>query len=163
MTGEVLDIVMPLQTSFALLHFLEDKTSLFSPESELARHLDNFLASSHSLEDDKIAPIEDSEVGYHHADHMVVRHMIEAKFPGLGLYWKALDPIIRPGIEAEIGTGDAIDDLLDIFRELSEVKWLFDQHGQDEALAGLKFRYQHHLYMHVLPLRAYLEEMIRHG
>jgi hypothetical protein len=110
-----------------------------------------------------VLPIEDNEIGYHHTDDMVVRHMMCAKFPDLGLYWTALDPIIRSGIEAEIGTGDAIDDLLDIFQELSEVKWLFDQHGRDEALAGLKFRYQHHLYMHVVPLRGYLEEMIRHG
>ncbi len=97
---EGLDTAIPLQTSFALLCFLGEKTSKAMPENELARRLNNFLASSHLLEDDKIAPLEDSEMGYHHADHMVVRHLIGAKFPGLGLYWKALDPIIRPGKEA---------------------------------------------------------------
>jgi hypothetical protein len=121
-TERVQDVAVPLQTSFALLHFLEDKMDLPSPESELARHLDSFLASSHLLEDDRIAPIEDNEIGYQHTDDMIVRHRMGAKFPDLGLYWTALDPIIRSGQEAEIGTEDAIDDLLDIFQELSEVK-----------------------------------------
>ena len=163
MKEKLLNVAAPLRTSFALLDFLEAKPSSPSQECELARHLDNFLATSHLLEDDRIEPIEVSEIGRLHAEDMIVRDVMGARFPDLGLYWTVLDPIIRPGRDAVIATGDAIDDLLDIYQEIIEVKWLFDQHGQDEALAGLKFRYQRHLYMHVLPLRVYLEEMIRHG
>ena len=163
MKGKNPDLPLPLQASIALLSFLEAKTPELNLLSELARYVDGFVTSSYLLEDPSVSSIENAGVGYDHADDQVVRQMISDRFPNLGFYWKAIDPIIRSNEEPELGTGDAIDDLLDIFCELKEVVWLLKHHGKNEALAGLKFRYEHHLYMHVFPLRVYLEEMIRHG
>lgn len=147
-----------------ILDLLNHITKEFSPVEdygELARHLDKFVLSSHCLDDPRIPPIESIDVEFSHPSEKTTRAKIAARFSKLGLYWTVLDPRMNSKQPAESAVGDAIDDLLDISKELNEVRLLLDQHGHDQALAGLKFRYQSHLWMHVFPL--YLEEVIRMG
>jgi hypothetical protein len=99
-------------------------------ERKLALALDRFVASLNYFNHTPTNFIEDVDVPDIHSDDHETRGVICNRFPKLGLYWKALDPIIRHEQEPGIGTGDAIDDLLDISRELKEVVWLHQNHGE---------------------------------
>jgi hypothetical protein len=150
----------PLETTWGLLNFLEGRTVTDNPLLELARHLDSFMFSMRYVQTDDVPSIESMDIDRPKSDDPQIRKMHSQRFPMLGLYWTLLSPIIRNGVEPGIATGDAIDDLLDITKELREIQFLNQNHGRYEALAGLRWRYEHHLWMHVPPLRNYLEEMI---
>jgi hypothetical protein len=153
----------PLQASWALLDLLEGRAVSADPLRELAHRLDEFMCSIRHVQIDDIASIESVDVKHSEEDELLLRQELGERFSMLGFYWIALSSIIQAGVEPKIGTGDAVDDLLDITRELREVQFLNENHGQSEALAGLRFRYRHHLRMHVLPLRCHLEDVIFEG
>jgi hypothetical protein len=93
-------------------------------------------------------------------DYRTVRDVIGRRYPTLGYYWTALHPIMKDGTEGELAVGDAIDDLADILIGLREVQWFNRNADRKNALAAMRFRYESHLWMHIHPLRQYLEEMI---
>lgn len=153
----------PLDAGEELLRYITEQDRTELKLTDLALHLDSFLyairflfkggvASIWSVDDDP--PRDLIRNG--------LREKIASRFPGIGLYWEALSSKMEPDVSPEIAAGDAIDDLLDIAAELFEVRWYLENFGRDEALAALRWRYENHLHMHLLPLRAHLEELIHY-
>lgn len=51
-------------------------------------------------------------------DNLALRAMFGKRFQTLGLYWTALGSNMDKYPSGEVGTGDAIDDFLDLWKEL---------------------------------------------
>lgn len=111
-------------------------------EALLAAALDKLALASHDMspgapaETDRAPPARDS-----HA----MRALIAARFPDYGVYATA-DPLAPQ--HANAGTGDAIDDLLDIAGDLAEAVWRYDHLGADDAhwfLHLMHFHWGRHL------------------
>jgi hypothetical protein len=78
-------------------------------------------------------------------------------FPELGLYpW--VDPV--GSIDQSVMMGDAIDDLADIAKDLSEALWVWDNVGEATAQWDLHFGYRTHWGAHLNNLRAYLHAVV---
>lgn len=75
------------------------------------------------------------------------------RFPQLGMYAVA-DP--SEPINGDTMCGDAIDDLADIERDLSEVVWRFENIGPDDAHWHFKLLYRSHWGRHLRELALYL-------
>lgn len=75
------------------------------------------------------------------------------RFPNLGIYAVA-DP--TEAINDEAMCGDAIDDLADIERDLSEVVWRFENIGAEDAHWYFKLLYRSHWGRHLRELALYL-------
>jgi hypothetical protein len=156
-------ISQALRFASALLNVIEGPSSQSDRLVNLCRAIDGFVYAVGFLESPDVAPIERVDLTRVETDDLTIRKAISARFPELGHYWKALDMCMVSGVDGQLVVGDAIDDLLDITKALREVAWFEKHHGEDQALAALKFRYSSHLYMHVFPLRLYLEEVVRIG
>jgi hypothetical protein len=76
-----------------------------------------------------------------------------ASFPELG-YYADVDP--EEGLDQKIGLADAIDDLADIARDLTEVLWHLENVGVDDAIWVFRFGYRSHWGTHLHRLRLYL-------
>jgi hypothetical protein len=131
---------------------------------DLAQAIDAFMFSSWDLRSDDISSIEQTDLEPERIEETAsLREFFAKRFPELGLYWVALNSGMSIDENGQLAVGDALDDLIDIWKELGEVSWFLANHGEAEALAALKFRYHHHLYMHLLPLRNHLEQLIYEG
>lgn len=75
------------------------------------------------------------------------------RFPQLGMY-AVSDPSEVTNDKAVCG--DAIDDLTDIERDLSEVVWRFENMGAEDAHWHFKLLYRSHWGMHLRELALYL-------
>lgn len=77
---------------------------------------------------------------------------IGSRFPDLGYYGAAL-----PGdLTGSASVGDAIDDILDIASDLSEIIWRFDHIGSDDADWHYRLLFQCHWGRHLRDLSRYL-------
>lgn len=63
-------------------------------------------------------------------------------FKQFGYYNIALDVTVKLG-ESSLGTGDAIDDILDIYNELYAVKWCSENTSIDDAIWYFENSYTH--------------------
>ena len=88
------------------------------------------------------------------AEYTVVRARFAAAFPGLGFYNAVLD-LSEPQKQAEVTTGDALDDLADIALDLQEV---LDRSKAsiEDALWDFRFGFQTHWGAHLRWLQLYL-------
>lgn len=150
----------PLDSATALLDCITGKNDIPASIAELARHIDAFMYSVHALPPGAIASTSAVNDDPPETADDYWRSIVGPRYPMLGLYWEALSSVIVAGSEPQIATGDAIDDLVDIARDLSVVTWHLNRHGRDDAVAALKWAYKFHLYMHVAPLRAHLEDLL---
>ncbi len=150
----------PLATALTLLDCITGRNGAAESIEELAKHIDAFMYSVHSLRPcaAPLGRIVDDEPPDTTDDHW--RSIIGPRYPMLGFYWNAVSSRIVASKEPQIGTGDAIDDLIDISRELAAVEWHLHYHGRSEALEALRWCYKVHLYMHLVYLRTHLEELI---
>jgi hypothetical protein len=153
----------PLQAAANLLCTIEISSPSSDRLQNLCRALDAYNHAVWILESDDVAPVESVESSRQNQNDQDIRKSICTNFPELGLYWQALDMNMAPDEDGKLAVGDAIDDLLDITKELKEVAWFERHHGREEALAALRFRHSTHLHMHTYLLRAYLEEIVRIG
>ena len=80
-----------------------------------------------------------------------------ASFPELGFY---ADVEPQGGLEQDVGQGDAIDDLADIARDLTDVLWHLDNLGVNDAVWEFRFGYQSHWGAHLHRLRRYLHSVM---
>lgn len=80
-----------------------------------------------------------------------------ASFPELGLYGD-VEP--QDGLDQEISLGDAIDDLADIARDLTDVLWHLDNVGVNDAIWMFRFGYQTHWGRHLHDIRRYLHSVM---
>lgn len=79
---------------------------------------------------------------------------VGSRFPELGLYGVA-NPSETAG---SVIVGDAIDDILDIARDLSEVIWRYENVGAEDADWHFRLLYQCHWGVHLRDLSRYLHE-----
>src|SRR5690349_3164799 len=86
------------------------------------------------------------------------RALIAKRFPSFGYYNIPSTISVRVG-EAEIQTGDAIDDLADIASELSEFDWRWQHNSENDALCHLQFSYESHWGSHLRSLQMYLHAL----
>lgn len=149
----------PLAAAAALLDHIIGNEACGDPLNELAARIDAFMYALRFLRIDAVNYIQDTDAIPPKMPPEHWRETIDKRFSRLGLYWSVSTRMI-PGKDFEIFVGDAINDLSDIARELSDVLWYSKNFGRDEALAALRCRYEHHLNMHLMPLRAHLEEEI---
>jgi hypothetical protein len=84
-----------------------------------------------------------------------LRKVIEKNFPEYGYYNVALTVTDKIG-EAEIGVGDAIDDIVDIYIDLCEVQWRWENTSIDDALWHYNNSYKAHWGEHLRDLQRYV-------
>jgi hypothetical protein len=162
---KIISKVDPIIASRSVLIAIESGDGSERGLERLRTSLDAFIYAISTMET-QVGSIESVDIPKNIASESSRRQKLSSQFPSLGLYWTVLETTIHPEntpekSETALAVGDAIDDLLDIEKELNEVVWLYDNHGRDEALAGLNFRNQSHIHMHLWPLRWHLEELRR--
>lgn len=87
----------------------------------------------------------------------VLRAKIGPLFPELGYYNTALDTVDKVG-DSELGVGDAIDDLVDIARELQAVLLRWETNSAADALWHFRQGFKSHWGKHLRSLQLYLHE-----
>jgi len=90
-------------------------------------------------------------------DYEALRERIKPLFPGLGYYNEALDVSERLG-ESKLGTGDAIDDLTDIAKDVQEVFLRWQVTSERDALWYFRFGFESHWGRHLRSLQLYLHD-----
>ena len=73
-------------------------------------------------------------------DYKEIRQNVESNFPDFGWYGCIMDStIIVPEVK-DIGTGDAIDDLTDIIKDLLAVKWNMENTSKIDAIWNFEIK-----------------------
>jgi hypothetical protein len=108
-----------------------------------------------------IGDISDDENEYPNPpvrDYSQWRELIGEHFPNLGYYNTPSTISVGVG-EAEMLTGDALDDLTDIASDLSKIMWLWEYTSENNALWHLRFSYETHWGSHLKCLQMYLHAL----
>jgi len=112
--------------------------------------LDRLVAEYQRSEDVEVV---DDEADAASTDYHAIYQRAGASYPTLG-YYTHIAP--DEDMEARPGLADAIDDLADIARDLSDVLWHLDQDRVTDAIWHFRFTYQNHWGVHLHSLRVYL-------
>ncbi len=125
------------------------------PIAELSRALDRLLMAYHEAASGCGVPEESraenrEPPGSNYAE---LYASLGARFPDLG-YYATADPSLA--IDADPVTGDAVDDLADIVRDVREICWRFENLGASDALWHLRFLFEVHWGWHLRHLCLYL-------
>ncbi|WP_052120053.1 hypothetical protein [Inquilinus limosus] len=83
---------------------------------------------------------------------------IAQAFPGLGMYPTVSHPA---GKEPQISMADAVDDLVDLERELSLVAWRWQHVGPEDAAAYFRYGYRMQWGYHLHELRLHLYTLLQ--
>ena len=132
------------------LDLLNGDLECANPERTLARLLDELAVAVHGSED--AGPWvpgggEAPSFDYHEA-----RGLASRCFPDFGYYQ-------APSLELfEELAGDAIDDLADLYNDLTEVLWLWDHDGEATARWMFHWGFENHWGEHMRLLQWYLQE-----
>lgn len=143
---------------------------------ELKRHISEFLAfveeppndEKHQILEKHLAiiyigglnlsnKVEPSNEDPEPIEYITLRDEIKQNFPELGFYHTVLN-IHEITEEPELATGDALDDLTDIIKDLKEVMSLTDD---NTFLWQLHFNFNSHFKAHLTNLINYLDELKR--
>ncbi|HOS43067.1 MAG TPA: DUF5063 domain-containing protein [Armatimonadota bacterium] len=89
------------------------------------------------------------------SDQDTLRKMICGLFPNYGWYQIPLSISALREL-GEMGVGDAIDDLLDIAKEMYQVQWRWQHTSHDDALWYFHWSYGAHWGEHLRALQLYL-------
>lgn len=92
-------------------------------------------------------------------DYNAIRKNVEANFPGFGFYGCIMDSTIIVPEKKDIGTGDAIDDLTDIIKDLLEVKWSFENTSIKNAEWHFYDLMKIHSEQHLVDLIKYIKDL----
>lgn len=117
-------------------------------EERLVVVLDDLAAAYHRAPGGKPAPDDGGEAP--EAGYDALRGTVGGRFPGLGLYSVAVDP--NDPTPRPTGVGDAVDDLVDIVRDLQEFFWRRRTNGSDDALWHLRLSFEAHWGRHLRDL-----------
>ena len=88
------------------------------------------------------------------ASYKTIRNMISKNFDKLGYSWDVLNPLDMTD-KPEIGTADAVDDLADIVKDLTESMTL---ENDEEFMWHIQFYFEAHMREHLINLLHYLKE-----
>jgi len=106
-------------------------------------HLTKFACDNHAYPDPP--PI----------DYNATRALVSAHFPSLG-YYNLADPTTKNIGTASIMVGDGIDDLADIYNDLRETVWRWENTSERDALWHLTNSFRSHWEFHLRSLQYYL-------
>ncbi len=122
-------------------------------ESNLLAALDGLASTYHDLPltEPTDVPADSPELG----EYQVRYSAMGKRFPELG-YYPCLTTLTLH--EAEVGVGDAIDDLVDIAAEIHAIFWHLDNTGLNGALVRTHQMRYHWLGEHLRPLVLHLEQ-----
>lgn len=117
-------------------------------DEQLARALDETALAYYDCPEGSPAEAEPVMPDFHplYAD-------IGARFPNYGYYASADQAEV---LDDKPAVGDAVDDLLDIVRDLREVSWRYDALGADDAHWHFRLLFQIHWGRHLRDLSLYL-------
>jgi hypothetical protein len=87
--------------------------------------------------------------------HEDLRKLIVAQFPNYGYYNVAQDVTQRVG-DGEVAVGDAIDDIVDIAKDLYEAQWHWEHNSPEDGLWHFANNFQFHWNQHLRELQIYL-------
>lgn len=91
-------------------------------------------------------------------DYTEIRTNIVPNFPDIGWYHALINSHnIIP--EAELVTGDAVDDLADIIRDLLKVKWRMEHTSEADAMWHFRCSMKFHTEQHLVDLLKYLKDL----
>jgi hypothetical protein len=90
------------------------------------------------------------------SDYRTLRSLLSSRFPTLGFYATADDSLSPPRILC----GDAIDDIVDLVIDMSDVSWRFDNLSEADAYWHLRFSYGVHWGLHLRELTLHLHKRI---
>lgn len=90
-------------------------------------------------------------------DYDGMRSIVTEHFPEFGWYHSVWESH-KINKNAELTTGDSIDDLTDIIKDLIEVQWRFDNTSEKDAIWNFEFSMRTHLEQHLVDLLKYLKE-----
>lgn len=96
----------------------------------------------------------DEEPGF---DFKEIRKNVESNFPDFGWYGTILD-INKIAQKSEFATGDSIDDLTDIIKDLLVVKWRFENTSEIDAIWDFELSMRTHSEQHLVDLLKYLKD-----
>lgn len=131
-----------------------DESAASIDAAELARALDTvaYAVSQLDMVGDEF-PYRDTPDG----DETALRVAIARRFPSLGLYNMVADISENIG-ETACVIGDAIDDMVDITREIQSALWRFAHTSEADATWHLVFSYRMHWGHHLRHLQLYLQD-----
>lgn len=86
-----------------------------------------------------------------------IRSVVTGHFPDFGWYHSVWESH-KINIDAELVTGDAVDDLTDIIKDLIEVQWKLENNSKKDGLYHFKFLMKHHSEQHLVDLLKYLKD-----
>ncbi|MHC4247933.1 MAG: DUF5063 domain-containing protein [Planctomycetota bacterium] len=135
----------------SFLDLVECSTSS-APENErnLGFILDQLALATHG--EKPTGEVTDSQAPSRNYDE--IRAQVASRFPNYGLYRAAgTEP------DDEFLVGDAIDDIADIAGDLSEVRWLWENAGETDALWQFHFTFKLHWGSHLRGLQWYIHEL----
>ena len=145
----------PQEIHSSVLNFLEllKNESSNSSIASLELALDKLALIYHF-----VGEIPDDENTYPDSpnrDYSEWREIIAKNFPKFGFYNIPSTISVKIG-EAELHTGDAIDDLADIANELTDFIWRWENNSENNALWYLGYSYEIHWSSHLRNLQTYL-------
>jgi len=90
-------------------------------------------------------------------DYDGIRSVVTEHFPDFGWYhsiWEShnIDK------DAELTTGDSIDDLTDLIKDLIEVQWRLENNSEKDGLYQFEFLMKHHSEQHLVDLLKYIKD-----
>ncbi|MBI1753149.1 MAG: hypothetical protein HY014_04610 [Acidobacteria bacterium] len=121
----------------------------------LEQHLDRLAWVRHEMEsafDGRDLPDPPAK------DYAATRATLESRFPGFGWY-HTVSKVGQEVREAEVGYGDALDDLADIQGDLEEFLWRWEHNSHDDALFHLRTLMPHWM-GHVRGLQRFLGDWL---
>lgn len=86
-----------------------------------------------------------------------IKPILKNNFPLFGYYHVILNQL-EISKNPQTGLGDAIDDLCDIIKDLSEVRWRINNVNEDDGLSYLSFTFKAHTEDHIIDFISYLNE-----
>jgi hypothetical protein len=93
-------------------------------------------------------------------EYKITREIVEKTFPEYGFYSVCSNPLKPDCDEADVGIGDAIDDILDISHHFEEFVFLFNSGFEADAIYVLNSIQRHHWEGHLRNLQVYLSNRI---
>ena len=153
---------MDIQTDYTRqivqeLAFLADEISGGQPaetQAGLEILLDR-LALAYHLSSREAEPATASVREPTQEEYEQLRAILAKRFPLLGLYRSSsLSP--KESTSQGFLTGDALDDLVDIVRDMREVNWRWSNNGKQDAIWHFRWGYEHHWGEHLRDLQRYL-------
>ena len=122
-------------------------------EKEFIKSLDNLALSTNYLNEivfDETEYPDETRINYNEK-----RKVINEKFPNYG-YYNIPSETTKEIADVEIVVGDAIDDICDIYTDLTAIKWKFRNTSQMDALWNFQFGYITHWGRHLRVLQWYI-------